>query len=92
MTTLRIKKNFKLLRGKLDTKGLPCKLLQLNSGHWLEGDLAFELTPQFIPNLTPKDTNSDTEITEIYGSLGIRLVAKMSNNQNPCCAMILPDE
>jgi len=26
------------------------------------------------------------------GSLGIRLVAKMSNNQNPCCAMILPDE
>ena len=25
------------------------------------------------------------------GSLGIRLVAKMSNKQNPCCAMILPD-
>jgi hypothetical protein len=27
----------------------------------------------------------------ILGSLGIRLVAKMSNKQNPCCAMILPD-
>ena len=27
----------------------------------------------------------------LYGSLGIRLVAKMSNKQNPCCAMILPD-
>ena len=68
VSQLRMSSHFNLLRGKLDTKGLPCKLLQLNSGRWLEGDLAFELMPQFIPNLTPKDTNSDTEITEIYKS------------------------
>jgi uncharacterized protein with ParB-like and HNH nuclease domain len=37
-----------------------------------------------------QDLSKTSKFQEL-GSLGIRLVAKMSNKQNPCCAMILPD-
>jgi filamentous hemagglutinin family protein len=42
--------------------------------------------------LVPSISYLDDIAVSLNGSLGIRLVAKMSNNQNPCCAMILPDE
>ncbi len=68
VSQLRMSSYFNLLRGKIDAKGLPCKLLQLTSGHWVEGDLAFELMPQFIPNVITQDISSDPEVTERYES------------------------
>lgn len=68
VSQLRMSSHFNLLRGKIDAKGLPCKLLQLTSGHWVEGDLAFELMPQFIPNATTQDVSSDPEVMEMYES------------------------
>lgn len=68
ISRLRMSSKFKLLRGKQDDNGLPCQLLNLNSGHWVKGDLAFELMPFFLPDPTSEASEDTSPAPQIYQS------------------------
>lgn len=67
--SLRQQSGVLLVKQDSDSRGLPCKLLDLESGDWLDGEVAFELSAYFSPhNPENRIQDSISTVSETFPS------------------------